>query len=239
MHATRGIVLNHIKYKETSIVVQVYTELFGRQGYLVNNVRSAKNKGAAILLQPMTLLDLQVYHRPKADLQRIKEFKICHPLQSIPFDQNKRAVSFFLTEILSKVLREEEHNSELFNFIFQSIELYDAGIDGQHNFHLFFLFQLTKFLGFSAAQPHPENLIFDLMNGLFVSAVPSHGYGLQGEAFARWKLLYDLRIEGLDALKLSSFHRNALLDDLLLYYALHLDGMQRLKSLAIIRQLFE
>ncbi len=100
MHATRGIVLNHIKYKETSVIVQVYTELFGRQSYLVNNVRSAKNKDSSVLLQPMTMLDMQVYHRPKADLQRIKEFKICHPLQTIPFDQNKRAVVFFLTELL-------------------------------------------------------------------------------------------------------------------------------------------
>lgn len=239
MHATRGIVLNHIKYKETSVIVQVYTELFGRQSYLVNNVRSAKNKGSSVLLQPMTMLDMQVYHRPKADLQRIKEFKICHPLQTIPFDQNKRAVVFFLTELLSKVLHEEEHNSELYNFIFQSVVLYDAGIQGQHNFHLFFLFHLTKFLGFSPATNTLDQPVFDLLNGSFTNAIPSHGYCLEGEKVKRWELLYQLRIEALENLKLTSAQRNGLLDELLLYYSLHMEGLTRLKSLPIIRQLFE
>ena len=60
---TRGIVLNHIKYGETSIVVHIYTEELGRQSYIVNSVRTPKKKNLLALLQPLTLLDLEVYHK--------------------------------------------------------------------------------------------------------------------------------------------------------------------------------
>ena len=76
-------------------------------------------------------------------------------------------------------------------------------------------------------------------NGSFTNAIPSHGYCLEGEKVKRWELLYQLRIEALEDLKLTSAQRNGLLDELLLYYSLHMEGLTRLKSLPIIRQLFE
>ena len=42
LHSTKGIVLRTIKYGDTSIVVAIYTELFGVQSYLVNGVRTEK-----------------------------------------------------------------------------------------------------------------------------------------------------------------------------------------------------
>ena len=41
-HKTKGIVLRTVKYGETSLVVIMFTELFGIQTYMVNGVRSAK-----------------------------------------------------------------------------------------------------------------------------------------------------------------------------------------------------
>jgi DNA repair protein RecO (recombination protein O) len=45
-HKTKGIVLRNIKYGETSLVVNIFTELFGIQTYLVNGVRSSKKSSA-------------------------------------------------------------------------------------------------------------------------------------------------------------------------------------------------
>lgn len=238
LHKTKGIVLNHIKYKETSIVVNIYTQKFGRQSYVVNKVRSKRSKGSAVFLQPLTLLDLEVYHRPKTNLQRIKDFKITHPLASIPFKQEKRAMSFFLTEMMSKVLREEEENSDLFDFIHRSIELFDTGIEGDYNFHLFFLFQLTRFLGFGPEEDNGQSLYFDLLNGYYVSSEPSHGFCLKGSDLANWKELMVLRINQLSSLAISGTERYQLLKNLLEYYQLHIDGLGELKSLNIVHQLF-
>ncbi len=238
IHPTRGIVLNHIKYKETSIIVNIYTLAFGRQSYLVNKVRTKRNQGNAILLQPMTLLDMNVYHRPKSDIQRIKDFKVAHPLCSIPFKQEKRAMAFFLTELMSKVLREEEENRNLFDFLYHGIEVFDTGVDGIYNFHLFFLFQLTRFLGFGPEVNHNEASYFDLLNGYFVNDEPSHGFCLKGQRLINWSRLFTLTIDNLKELNLSGNDRYQLLKDILEYYQLHIDGMGELKSLDIVHQLF-
>lgn len=238
IHQTKGIVLNHIKYKETSIIVTVYTRKFGRQGYLVNKVRSKRNKGNAVLLQPMTLLDMEVYHRPKSDIQRIKDFRVAHPLCSIPFKQEKRAMAFFLTELLSKVLREEEENIDLFNFIYHGIEVFDTGIEGDYNFHLFFIFQLSRFLGFGPEGAYIEADYFDLLNGHFSDNEPSHGFYITGKTLINWRQLYMLDIESLSLLNLKGNERLTLLEHLLEYYRLHIDTMGELKSLPIVHQLF-
>ncbi len=237
METSRGIVLNHIKYKETSIIVHIYTELWGRQGYIVNRVRSSKNKGLAVLLQPLTIIEMQVSHKSKVSLQRIKDFRVLHPLNTIPFDQTKRVIAFFLTEMMSKVLREEERNANLFNFIHRAIDVFDEGIGGAHNFHLFFLFQLSRFLGFYPGELKDVHF-FDLLNGRFSELQPLHGSFLEGKSLALWKALYGLNITSLEGLKLSSENRNLLLDHLLTYYNLHIDGLGEVKSLNVIRQLF-
>jgi DNA repair protein RecO (recombination protein O) len=58
LHKTKGLVLRTVKYGETSIIVTIFTELFGVQTYLVNGVRSSSKKGAgkAGLFQPAACL---------------------------------------------------------------------------------------------------------------------------------------------------------------------------------------
>ena len=75
VHNTKGIVLRVVKYGETSVIVTIYTELFGIQSYIVNGVRTTSKKGAskASLFQPAAILDLIVYHNELKNLQRIKE----------------------------------------------------------------------------------------------------------------------------------------------------------------------
>jgi DNA repair protein RecO (recombination protein O) len=77
LHKTRGIVLRTVKYGETSIIVTIFTELFGVQSYLVNGVRTSTKKGSgkASMFQPAAILELVVYHNELKHLNRIKEFK--------------------------------------------------------------------------------------------------------------------------------------------------------------------
>ena len=77
LHKTKGIVLRVVKYGETSLVVTIFTELFGVQSYIVSGVRTSTKKGTgkANLFQPTAILDLVVYHNELKHLNRIKEFK--------------------------------------------------------------------------------------------------------------------------------------------------------------------
>ena len=77
LHKTKGIVLRTVKYGDTSLIVTIFTELFGLQSYIVSGVRTSTKKGTgkANLFQPTAILDLVVYHNELKHLNRIKEFK--------------------------------------------------------------------------------------------------------------------------------------------------------------------
>jgi DNA repair protein RecO (recombination protein O) len=150
---TKGIVLNQIKYRETSIITKIYTEDFGLKSYIVNGIRSNSSKTKIGLFQPLTLLDLVVYDNEKTTLHRISEIKCYAPYKSIPFEIKKSSIILFLSEILNKTLKEENSNKELFHFLSNSLIYFDEIPENYQNFHLQFLFQLSAFLGFS-----PSNL---------------------------------------------------------------------------------
>src|SRR5690349_2690466 len=99
---TRGIVLHTVKYSETSVISKIYTEKLGLQSYIVKGVRSAKSKSKAALLQPLTLLEMEVSHRENKQLQFIKEYTRAHNYQSIPFHVLKSTIALFLLEVISK-----------------------------------------------------------------------------------------------------------------------------------------
>ena len=137
-HQTKGIVISNVKYGETSIICKAYTENFGLQTYIINGVR--KKKGKSIYYQPLSLLDLTVYHKDKSTLQRVKEAKPFYQYQSLPYAVEKSSIAFFMAEVLQKCLREEEENIPMFNFIWQSLIALDTQeLDSQ--FHLHFLLQ--------------------------------------------------------------------------------------------------
>jgi DNA repair protein RecO (recombination protein O) len=173
LHKTRGIVLRTVKYGETSLIVTLYTELFGIQSYLVNGVRTSTRKGPgkANLFQPAAILDLVVYHNLLKNLQRIREFKWGVLYQHIFFNVLKNAVALFMIELLQKCLKQPEPNPDLFFFIEDAFLHLDAA-EGRvlANFPLFFILHLAGFFGFKIEDTYSEHTPFlDLNEGQFVA----------------------------------------------------------------------
>ena len=102
---TRGVVLSHIKYRETSLIVKIYTEAFGLQTYIVNGVRSSKaSKSKSAFFQPLMLLDLIVYHKDGQSMHHIKEIKTAYIFKNIPYEHKKCVIAIFLSEILQNTI---------------------------------------------------------------------------------------------------------------------------------------
>src|SRR5215212_5930194 len=148
IHKTKGIVLRSVKYGETSLVVTMFTELFGLQSYLVNGVRTVPKKGTAKanLFQPAAILELVAYHNEFKNLQRLREFKWAELNQQLFSDIRKNAVAVFMIELLSKCLKQPEGNSELFYFVEDALHHLDEANDTvMANFPLFFALHLAVF----------------------------------------------------------------------------------------------
>lgn len=239
---TRGIVFNKVKYGESSLVVKVFTEELGLQSYLVKGVNGKNAKLKPSLFQPLTLLEMVVYHKGSHGLQHIKEARISQPWQHIPFSPEKQSILMFLDEVLYKTIRHETPDKELFQWIYHALVWFDLEERNFLNFHLLFLLQLTRFLGFSpkreisgsAAPP-----FFDMQEGHFVGTHPGHPYYLEKQQAEVFFTLTQTGLDGLKDFHINNIERRALLDALVTYYQLHLPELGKIKSLDVLRVMSE
>ncbi len=241
IHKTKGIVLRSIKYGETSLVVSMYTELFGIQSYMVNGVRTytKKGPGKASLFQPASMLDLVIYHNDLKNLQRLKEFKWGHLYENIFSNVPKNAVALFMVELLQKTIKQPEPNSALFYFAEDSFRHLDkAEVSVVSNFALFFSLHLTYFFGFEISDEYSGvNCILDLQNGIFVSERPSHPHFLEGQfSFITSQLLKIRHPDELTQLKLHHDFRRRLLQAYQDFYSLHIPDFGMMKTLPVLQE---
>ena len=242
LHKTKSIVLRTVKYGETSIIVTMFTELFGVQSYLVNGVRTSTKKGSgkASLFQPSAILDLVVYHNELKHLNRIKEFKWGYLYQYILSDVRKNAVALFMVELLTKCLKQPEGNPELFSFAEDCFLQLDKSNNAvMANLPLFFALHLTHFFGFRMTDNHsPENSFLDMDEGSFVSEQPHHPHFLEGkQAATTSQLLKVMQPDELEEIKLNHDFRRNLLFVYETYYALHIPDFGTMKSLPVLREI--
>lgn len=244
LHKTKGLVLRSVKYGESSLIVSMYTELFGMQSYMVNGVRSAslKQPYRANLFQPATLLDLVVYQNDRSTLQRIKEFKWALIYNEIYRNVHKNTVALFMTEVLQKCLNQPEANPDLYGFLEDVLTHLDEGDQTvTANFPLYFLIHLAHFLGFRIDDTFNElNSILDLREGRFVSVRPMHSSYLEGPmSEITCQVLRTQHPQELVQLQINRETRKALLDAYLSFYMFHQPGFGNLKSIPVLHALYE
>ncbi|MDO3644218.1 DNA repair protein RecO [Mucilaginibacter sp. L3T2-6] len=231
LHKTRGIVFKTTDYGESSVVVQVFTEKFGLQSYIVNGAKKPKAKISRNMLQPLHLLDMVVYHKEGGNVQRIKELKNSPVLQSIPYDVIKSSVAMFLNEVLYKAVRQQSADENMFDFIFSAIQWLDHQTTDFNNFHLLFLLKLSRYLGFYPDRHLAEQTdYFDLKNGVFSRYKPDSALYLSPPHTQSFRLLLQSNFETIAGIKLSNDERRYLIGKLLDYFALHIEGFGNIKS---------
>jgi len=242
LHKTKGIVLRTVKYGETSVIVTIFTELFGVQAYLVNGVRTSTKRGTgkAVLFQPSAILDMVVYHSELKQLQRIKEFRWAHIYQHILSDVKKNAVALFMVELLTKCLKQPEEQSDLFHFAEDAfLHLDESSETIAANFPLYFALHMPVFFGFRINDNYSDrNSFLDLQEGSFVSQAPSTTWFLEDKAaVVTSQILKSQRPEELEQLKLHHEFRRVLLQAYEKYYALHIQDFGTMRTLPVLREI--
>lgn len=217
LQKTRGIVFRFTRYGDTSIIANIFTQAFGLQSYLVNGVRSKTGRGQISLFQPLTLLDMVVYHRENANIMRIKEVRCIHAYQHIHQDIRKTTIALFLNEIINKVVRDQSNAETLYDFLMQSFIALDQ-LDGVENFHLQFLIQLSRHLGFGAHEVH------EILEGERLVSEDD-------EALQRL-----LACTYADVVLLTPSSRGNLLELLLTFYQRHIESMGVVRSVDVLKE---
>ncbi len=238
MAKARAIVLHSIKYGETQLIVDVFTDTNGFLSFIVKIPKSAKSRMKRQYFQPLSLLSIEFDYRPKANLQHFKDVSIAVPFISIPFSPYKLSISIFLAELLDVCLRNEQKNESMFLFVFNSILWLDKAEKACANFHVVFMMRLTIFMGFFPNIEEQAGRYFDLQEGCFVNYVPVHSFFLNAEDAARLRQLFRLRYETMHLYAMSREERNRCVDVILSYYRLHVSGFSDLKTYSVLKELF-
>ena len=221
---TRGIIFRFTKYRETSIIVNIYTEELGLNSFIVNGVRSAKGKYKIGYFEPLNLVELTAYHKPNRNIDRISEIKSAYPIHNIRQDIYKSSISMFLAEVLNKCILEQDKNRPLFTFLYNAILSLEIS-PANNSFHLQFLLKLTKHLGFGIHDP--ETFVNQSSNQQFYSNPETIGI-LQ-------KLIEsDLS----DPPEISPEQRTNILNDIVHYYQTQME-IPPFKSLEVLRTIFK
>ncbi len=238
---TRGIVLHSIPYNDKYSIIYMYTEAFGRASYLVARSRGKKSSVSKALFMPLSVVEMEVEHLNKRDLHRIRETKLCYPLTDVFCNPVKNILALFLSEILFRVVKETEPDSRLFEYLFESIQLLELSDKGVANFHLVFLMRLSRFLGlYPNLEDYHGGDYFDLQNACFTPLRPQlHSDYIAPEEAARLTRLMRMNYETMHLFAMSRMERARCLTIMNEYYRLHLPDFPVLKSLEVLKELFD
>jgi len=153
---------------------------------------------------------------------------------------NKAAITFFLSEFLAKVLKDINDNMPLFSFLSQSVQILEYTEKSVANYHLVFLLNLSRYLGFQPnLEDYKQGSIFDMLNGIFVERQPMHNHFINPADSMVLSRLARINYENMHLFRFSKHDRANIINRILEYYKIHVGEFSPIKSLEVLHELFE
>lgn len=232
---TKAIVISSRKFQEKSLIIKCFTLSDGLKSYFVRDAFSSRKSNQKIAyFQLFSILEIEAIHKNKGTLENFKEIKLATPFQTIHSDVIKSTIVLFLAEMMHYSIHEEEKNEALFTYLETALLWLDTHED-MANFHLIFLLEATKYLGFYPDISDANFPFFEMTEGIFtpfnaISSLSEHETSL-------FKKLLLLKFDT-NQKTFHSIERQLLLKILIDYYSFHLEGFRRPKSLDVLKEVF-
>lgn len=235
--SSRAIVISSLKYGDSSLITKLYTEEKGLQSYLIRGVFTAKKgKFKSAYFQPLSQLTVVASYLPNKNLQSLREVRVDKNYVSITTNVVKQSLVLFISEVLSAVIKEEEANEKLYEYL-ETLLNWLEHHEKVGNFHLFFLLKLTQYLGFYPDNSNTEAKGFNLLEGSFTDVISSN-HVLQGSKLNLFKKLLSVTFSDLEISVFSKTQKQELLESLIQYYELHIEGFKTPRSIKVLESIF-
>jgi DNA repair protein RecO (recombination protein O) len=237
---TKGIVFRSVRYRETSLILDIYTRELGLKTYVINGVRKKNARTSAAMLQLMSLLDLNVYDQEQREINRIKEVRPAHLYQELPFKIQKSSVGLFILEMVRKTIREKETNHQLYDFLESTFLYLDALPHSTANFHIAFLLSFAVELGFFPENNFSEEKpLFDMREGTFTSSLPFHQDYMKENPSRLLDQFMQSSLKEQHKIKMSKEDRMILLEKLIHFYKVQMGDFGPVRSLEVFKDIFQ
>lgn len=236
----RGIVLRTVKYGDNGLIVDMFTEQYGRRSFATKVTKGRRSPSGAAVWNPLAMVEFDADIRPGTKLPAPKEARLYHNNMRTLLSPVKSAITLFLADFLCNALKGETENKPLYLYIEHSLLWLDASESDFANFHLVFLMRLTRFIGIYPNLDSTSPLDhFDMQSGCYCKTSPYHADRLLPEEARMLPTLFRMNYDTMHLFRMSRTDRWDILSKLNRYYRLHIPGFPELKSLDILREVFD
>lgn len=233
----KAIVLQCIKRGDNKFILKLFTQQNGLITAAATVGKSPSSKIKSSHIMPLSLIDAEFILKQNKEIQQLTETSGYHSNPGISQALSKLSIAQFINELLIKCLKEQQPNSHLYIFIETCLKFLNDSEEDFVNLHLYFMMELTKYLGFEPQNNFSvQESFFDCRNGNYTSMSLAFPLGLGKED----SILFSefLKINSLKT-KLSNVQRRTLLDILLAYYRLHIPGFNEIRSLEVLKEVMK
>lgn len=231
-----GIVLQKIKYGDRKYMLKILTKKYGLLNFSAVTGKSANSKIKIGSILPLTSVEVCFDLKLNKEIQQVIEVNCIEVRDGISLDYSKLAIAQFLNEVLIKSIKEHTPNEELYDFIHHSYQWLNNAEKEFSDMHIFFLLELSKLLGFEPHNNYSESATyFDTREGRFTSCSLSFPLGFDADQ----SKLFSQALAG-EVIKLpySRNERSVLIECLMAFYRMHVTGFNEMKSLEVLKEIF-
>ncbi|MCK9628242.1 MAG: DNA repair protein RecO [Bacteroidales bacterium] len=207
------VVLHTIKYRDTSLILQGYSNIFGKHSFIVKTGKGKSSRAMISQLHPLDIIDAELVTGSKGEIPLIKEFTPAYRLEEIRCNMDKCSIAMFISELIYRTIKEVESDPDLYRFIRDSIlQLENIG-SGFANFHPWFVVEMCKRTGYDPVLSEAE---------------------FPGKSSEILATLLNTTPERLSSLKINGKERYTFIKDMLNYLSNHIGYPLEIKSLEVL-----
>jgi len=122
---TEGIVLSKLDYSDSSKIVSIYSEQFGKISAIVKGGRG-KNSKVGMVVDPLNIVNFVLYSKEQREMQLISSAESLHYLSHLHENFEKMKFAYAVLELLKYLTVENESNERLYRGSKKILQLMDT-----------------------------------------------------------------------------------------------------------------
>lgn len=234
-----GIVLDMVRHNDSTNIVTLYTRSRGRVAFLSSASGGKAGKLRKARLMPLSVVEASITFHENRDIQRLGQFSLSEVWKTLYFDPYKSAVVLFITDFLNRYFRNASPDELAFDFIIRAFRELDCDRTDVGNFHISFLINFLRYAGiFPDLSSYEPGDYLDMRGGVTVDMRPSHDNYLSAADTMALMKLSRINFRNSRKFRMTGENRGEVLGKLLKYYAMFYPGIDNIKSLDVLSEVF-